>query len=140
MLCFVPQVMRRRVYVVNPCGNSAGGVPEFLCCDGACSENGFCGPECTSLGAEEEEVFVPTPPVLELVGPSSIAVEMGTPYTMCPEGASLSAICDRGATAEDETDGVVTGRILACTTDGKNNRVATRGVQGYAPAVQRIAT
>jgi hypothetical protein len=45
-------------------------------------------------------------------------------------GAPLSAICDRGATAEDAVDGVITSRITACTTDGTNNKVANRGLRG----------
>lgn len=48
----------------------------------------------------------------------------------CPVGAPLSAICDRGATAEDPVDGVITSRITACTTDGTNNKVAKRGLGG----------
>lgn len=66
-------MLRRRIYVVNPCA------PEFKCGDGACSVNGFCA---GGSGGGEEEEYVPEPPVLTLVGPARVTVEMGTAYTM----------------------------------------------------------
>jgi hypothetical protein len=49
-----------------------------------------------------------------LKGATVLTVQQGAAYVACSAGAPLSAPCDRGATAHDETDGVLTSRVEAC--------------------------
>ena len=51
---------------------------------------------------------------MTLKGATVLTVQQGAAYVACSAGAPLSAPCDRGATAHDETDGVLTSRVEAC--------------------------
>ncbi|KAK3281361.1 hypothetical protein CYMTET_10848 [Cymbomonas tetramitiformis] len=120
--------VRRRVYVLNscpegelPCGDaSTGGEVE-------CSENGLCSS--VSMG-EEEEVAVNELPAVHLTGPATIQVDQGAGYGACFEGAALSTICDRGATATDVEDGNLDSMVTACSTDGVDYKFEKKGLTG----------
>ncbi|KAK3260700.1 hypothetical protein CYMTET_30357, partial [Cymbomonas tetramitiformis] len=142
--------MRRRVYVVDPCGGAGvDGGDEQVCeelADGGvtCSVSGLCeNMDFTSESGDEEEA-TQTPLTLTLRGDSDVEIPLGTTYTACPaEGPRAGEVCDPGASATDDLDGDLTGRVLACSPDGQSNRFAVRGVggcavQGDVPGVYNI--
>ncbi|KAK3282550.1 hypothetical protein CYMTET_9718, partial [Cymbomonas tetramitiformis] len=126
--------VRRRVAVVDPCAGAGEALCGYSEADGTaqCSTGGFClTASAGGLGATaEEEVPPPEPPVLRLAGPSTLQLPQGTTYASCPKEGSLDQVCDRGVTASDAADGDLTSRVLACSTDGRTNLFANRGVSG----------
>eukprot|EP00854_Cymbomonas_tetramitiformis_P004350 gene4350-5351_t len=104
--------VRRRVYVSDPCaGAGANGEDEKVCSlledgDAVCSLGNLC--VSVNFDDDEEEAAEATAPTVSLVSASSVRVEQGQAYAACPEGASLSLVCDHGATAMDDLDGVLT--------------------------------
>eukprot|EP00854_Cymbomonas_tetramitiformis_P024449 gene24449-29729_t len=115
--------VRRRVYVYNPCDE-----PEEPICDGGgCTENGLC--MSVTLGDDDATVAEDTPPVITLVGQATLEVAQGEPYTKCSEASGLADVCDKGATAVDEADGILDSQILACSPDGVSYKWGNKGVQ-----------
>ncbi|KAK3273248.1 hypothetical protein CYMTET_18494, partial [Cymbomonas tetramitiformis] len=115
--------VRRRVYVHNPCGDPAEAPcpseeQEELAeaTETVCSINGLCN----SLELEDQntEEMVAAPPLLRLIGPQLVEIAQGDPYLACLADAPLDMVCDRGAEAEDGTDGVLTSYIRACAPAG----------------------
>ncbi|KAK3240317.1 hypothetical protein CYMTET_49839 [Cymbomonas tetramitiformis] len=131
--------VRRRIYVRNPCaGIGIGGRDEWICGRNAsgsseCSVNGLC----LSLAGqpeEEDEEEITVPPSLAILGAAEVQVSPGLPYLMCPDERQLDLVCDQGATASDELDGDLTKYVLACTSDGVDNRFHNKGVAGCLDA------
>ena len=88
-----------QVVVVNPCASSGSGA-EFPCPDGSCSA----GSLCSALGLAAANAPA-TAPTIALIGSAAAAITVGGTYAPCPPGAALSAVCEKGATASDASDG-----------------------------------
>eukprot|EP00854_Cymbomonas_tetramitiformis_P003754 gene3755-4695_t len=83
-----------------------------------------------SIDIPEEEVAVNELPAVHLTGPATIQVDQGAGYGACFEGAALSTICDRGATATDVEDGNLDSMVTACSTDGVDYKFEKKGLTG----------
>lgn len=55
-----------------------------------------------------------TAPVLELVGPATVYLQLLDEYRKCEKTDPLDMLCDRGAVATDEVDGDLTAVVEAC--------------------------
>eukprot|EP00958_Prasinococcus_capsulatus_P021715 scaffold2984_cov452-Prasinococcus_capsulatus_cf.AAC.1 len=107
----------RAIEVINPCA------PVNRCPDGSCS------PVCISTSQDEDDPRRAEPPVITLVGPPAVSIAQYEVYTrygravlvsvpsfvsVPPSKASVGHVCDRGATATDSLEGVLTSRVQAC--------------------------
>ncbi|KAK3239186.1 hypothetical protein CYMTET_50871 [Cymbomonas tetramitiformis] len=111
-------VVRRRVYVYNPCGEV-----EVPCEDGGCSVSGLC----VSLDFRAtQELPVAAPPEIRLVGPAHIVLDPGSSYALCTLSTPLAAMCDHGAFSNNPLgDGDLTSMVMVCSS-----RVASVGLAG----------
>lgn len=79
----------------------------------------LCGPPLQDpFASSETGAGSNTPPVVTLSGPPSVTLAAGDTYAACGEGAPLSALCDRGASANDAEDGALTARVEVCAAAG----------------------
>ncbi|KAK3279960.1 hypothetical protein CYMTET_12181 [Cymbomonas tetramitiformis] len=126
--------VRRRVYVTNPCASEGERVclmdlgNNVTCTVGQgsmCPSNDF------DADPEDDTEEPQLPPSITLIGPPAVSVEQGDVYAACPtEGGAMDLMCDKGAHAVDARDGDLTAIVVACTTDGVDNRYVNRGVLG----------
>ena len=124
----------RRVHVVNPCAHLA---EEEKLCEGSgeCSTNGG---HCLGIPSIETiPDLIIKPPVVTLRGPAVLTVLQNRGFVKCPVGETvpISAICDRGATANHTLDGDLTGEVLAC---GKS--FADNGVEACRVDTNKLGT
>lgn len=56
----------------------------------------------------------PTPPNITLLGAPLIEIVAGAVFDRCPSGATLGALCDRGAAATDALDGPLDQTLAVC--------------------------
>eukprot|EP00798_Chlamydomonas_sp_ICE-L_P013913 gene13913-19842_t len=66
-------------------------------------------------------------PALTLIGPSSVVVHWDTEYLPCTASDAVSAICDRGARAQDALDGDLTDYVQACAELASDEVIAGFG-------------
>ncbi|KAL0024068.1 hypothetical protein WJX79_002467 [Trebouxia sp. C0005] len=65
-------------------------------------------------------VTTATYPTIKLIGQAVLGVTQGTSYLACPTPQPTDVICDRGCSASDSLDGVLTARVQACSTSTSN--------------------
>ncbi|KAK3235730.1 hypothetical protein CYMTET_54090 [Cymbomonas tetramitiformis] len=119
--------LRRRVYVENPCSTGETPTCEADACTqdgGLCLEVAAAAEDAADMESEADE-----PPTIALLGPAAITVGMGAGYGKCFEGATLYAVCDRGATAAHPVDGNLDDQVLACSPDGTSYKYVNKGVE-----------
>jgi hypothetical protein len=135
--------VRRRVYVSSPCGGANLPCADDTCPDaqGRCAGDGEAelAYDALALQMQEEEEEEETAeelmkrqamPTVTLKGAAVLTVQQGAAYVACAPGAPLSAPCDRGATAHDATDGVLTSRVEACSNATRTYFFKDVGVAG----------
>ncbi|KAL3156032.1 hypothetical protein ABBQ32_013021 [Trebouxia sp. C0010 RCD-2024] len=69
------------------------------------------------------------PPTIKLVGQAVLGVPLGTSYLACPTPQPTNVLCDRGCTAEDALDGVLTSRVQACSSPTAQYLFRTTGIK-----------
>ncbi|GAX82866.1 hypothetical protein CEUSTIGMA_g10292.t1, partial [Chlamydomonas eustigma] len=85
-----------------------------------CTTSGVCGVQLQPIGAAVSNALTsgapptPQPPTILLNGPSSVTILQGKGYDTCLPSATLSAVCDRGATATDAITGSLNNAIRVC--------------------------
>lgn len=119
----VAKSARRLVAVACPnsesyCIINSTGVP-------TCTVRGICGLDVslavgTTNGTTDlrstSTAVAPTPPNITLNGPARIEIDQGAPYDFCTPSQTGTALCDRGASARDAQDGVITSLIRVCNS------------------------
>jgi hypothetical protein len=56
----------------------------------------------------------PTPPRISLLNAGPVQIPAGDVYDRCADNAPISAICERGVSAEDDRDGNMERQVLVC--------------------------
>jgi hypothetical protein len=122
---------RRLVQVICPDTESVCTDPDSNLL--TCTTKGMCGKQLSALQggssarasapgsaaaassqSPREPPALPKPPTMTLVGLSAQEVLAGTMYDRCSPGATVGALCDEGATAEDEKDGNLNRMVMVC--------------------------
>lgn len=88
----------------------------------ACTTDGQCGKPAAlggSGGGSSGPTAVkatkpPEPPTISLVVPGDVEVPAGSLFDRCSNDAPMTALCERGATAEDAKDGMLDSQVLVC--------------------------
>lgn len=57
---------------------------------------------------------VPTPPRVSLLVPGTVQIAAGDFYDRCADSAPITAVCERGVSAEDDRDGNMERQVLVC--------------------------
>ena len=119
--------VQRWIAVTSQC---AGG--EATCDDGRCPVGGYCiASEPTAFEAAQmlEKLSEDNPPTITLIGDEMIEIDGGG-YAKCSEGLAVSALCDRGVTAMDTTDGDLTPYVMACDRNFQSEGLAGCAIHG----------
>jgi zinc transporter 1/2/3 len=58
--------------------------------------------------------LLPTPPTITLAVPGAVRITAGDVYDRCADSASITDVCERGATADDTKDGNLDRQVLIC--------------------------
>ncbi|XRB13813.1 hypothetical protein RI054_07g36510 [Pseudoscourfieldia marina] len=131
------QEVQRWITVISQC---AGG--EATCDDGSCPVDGYCiASEPTAFDAAQipEKILEDEPPTITLVGDEIVEIDGGG-YAKCSEGLVASALCDRGVTARDTTDGDLTPYVMACGRTFQKEGLAGCAISGADyPGMYEIA-
>ena len=123
--------VQRWITVISQCVDG-----EATCDDGSCPVGGYCitsAPTAVTVAAEPEEIPVDEPPTITLVGDEIVEID-ASGYAKCAEGLTVSALCDRGATAIDSTDGDLTPFVMACGLNFQKEGLAGCEINGAESA------
>ncbi|KAL0024407.1 hypothetical protein WJX79_011128 [Trebouxia sp. C0005] len=69
-----------------------------------------------------------TYPTIKLIGQAVLGETQGTSYLACPTPQPTNVICDRGCSAADSLDGVLTPYVQACSTSTAEYLFTTTGI------------
>lgn len=120
-------VARRLIRIVCPAPESYCVNPETN--KPTCTSRGVCGassllsfssaqssaassPATSSVRASAPAA--PTPPSISLLVPGIAYITGATIYDRCADNAAITEVCERGATAEDASDGNLDRQVLVC--------------------------
>lgn len=119
--------------------NTAAGDAFWVCLtDVVCSLGSSLS--ATASATAEQNSTTASPPVLSLVGPATVYLQLLQTYKKCEKTDPLTAVCDRGVTATDDMDGDLAGVVEVCRANNSSSSSSGNMFSAYGLEACGMAT